>query len=397
MIKYKKGRLILPFLFRRKKMSTSRVMLNTTLLDDTAPPAPNTQTNTSRDFGKILSNVYKPGFIDQDSLENMKMAVNRELGEISKAFFQTTERTTDGIKRVDEIITDTEELNDLINQVDQESINRDTLLSNRITTVETKWGVRVNAGNKITGIILNNSGNQAPFSVQYDRFIISDGTVDTGAPFEVIGGETKIKNIAVGDLQSDNWNGSLLGWQILKNGDTTFNNTTIRGHVEASSGSFVGDINATTFIGIGGSSVKVNPITNLSTSETDGWILVGDIPGSTFFSSLEDSLDVTVAGVVHLSATGNVDITTSTILDGDSVPTSTTGLIQRRVISGNGSSMSIQFQITKTASQIKLAGGSIKIYARVLLASDTGNGGGSITSDSNIGGMNLANISITRN
>lgn len=378
-------------------MSTSRMSLGVTLLDDSAPPAPNTQTNTSRDFGKILSNVYKPGFIDQDSLENMKMAVNRELGEISKAFFQTTERTTDGIKRVDEIVTDTEGLADLIAEVEQESINRDDLLSSRITTVETKWGVRVNASNKITGIILNNSGNQAGFSVQADRFIISDGTIDAGAPFEVLGGFTKIKNDAVGDLQSDDWDGSLVGWQILKNGNTTFNNTIVRGHVEASSGSFVGDINATTFTGVGGSSVSVDPLTNLTTSEIDGWILVGDIPGSSFFNSLEDSLDVTISGVVHLSATDNVDITTSTILDGESAPTSTTGLIQKRVISGNGSSLSVQFQITRPASQIKLAGGSVKVYARVLLAADTGNGGGSITSSSDIGGMNLASVSITRN
>ncbi|UZV39637.1 hypothetical protein APT65_00022 [Trabzonvirus APT65] len=308
-----------------------------------APPPPDTPTNTSRDFGKILENVYKPGFIDQDTLENTKMAVDRELGEISKAFFQTTERTTDGIKRVDQIVIETDNLSARIEEVDQVSKAGDQALASRITTVETeykaadadlssaittestarsnadsalatqittvdanykaadvvinasitaestarvngdsalatqittvkselegdiaavqtyattninridndvnaveaKWGVRVNVNNKVTGIQLNNNGNQTSFSVQADQFIISDGTNNNGAPFEVVGGITKIKNAAVGTISSDNWNGSNIGWAITKDGYANFQNVIVRGNLSAD-----------TFTGVGGS------------------------------------------------------------------------------------------------------------------------------------------------
>lgn len=354
-------------------------MANSRLLIGNSSPTSteDSPTNTSRDFGKVLENVYKPGFIDQDTLENTKMAVDRELGEISKAFFQTSERTTDTIKKIETIEIENDHLAARIEEVDFVSKQGDIALAQRITTVETeyqaadadlsasivtettartsadealaqqittidaaykaadstlnasitsestaranadsalasqitsvdaaykaadttirasvttetnarvsadnalssqittveselgddiaavqtyattninrldgevnaveaKWGVRVNVNNKITGIVLNNNGNQTSFAVQADQFIISDGTANTGAPFEVIGGVTKIKNASVGTIQSDNWNGSTVGWQILKNGDATFNNVTVRG-----------DITANTFTGLG--------------------------------------------------------------------------------------------------------------------------------------------------
>ncbi len=47
------------------------------------------------------------------------------------------------------------------------------------------------------------------------------------------------------NIQSTNWNGDTAGWAINKAGSAVFNNVTIRGHVEASSGSFRGTIDAT--------------------------------------------------------------------------------------------------------------------------------------------------------
>lgn len=35
--------------------------------------------------------IYKPGFVDDDSLESLKMAVDKELGLISNSFFITSE------------------------------------------------------------------------------------------------------------------------------------------------------------------------------------------------------------------------------------------------------------------------------------------------------------------
>lgn len=281
-------------------MANSRLLIQGSGSTQEALPAPDTPTNTSRDFGKILENVYKPGFVDQDNLENTKMAVDRELGEISKAFFQTTERTTDTIKRIDNIEIGNEDLAARIEEVDTVSKAGDVALAERITTVEAeykaeddlikasvvtesstrasadsalasqittveselgddiaavqtyattninridgevnlieaKWGVRVNVNNKVTGIQLNNDGNQTSFAVQADQFIISDGTSNTGAPFEVLGGVTKIKNASVGTITSDNWNGSTVGWAITKDGNATFNNVNVRGNINAQS------------------------------------------------------------------------------------------------------------------------------------------------------------------
>lgn len=55
-----------------------------------ADPEPEQPKNTSRS-GKVAHNVYKPGFIDTATTEDMKMSVDRELGELSKALFKTGE------------------------------------------------------------------------------------------------------------------------------------------------------------------------------------------------------------------------------------------------------------------------------------------------------------------
>lgn len=531
MTKFKKGEVNPPFSFLGENMANSRL-----LIGNSSPTATeDTPTNTSRDFGKVLENVYKPGFVDQDNLENTKMAVDRELGEISKAFFQTSERTTDTIKKIETIEIENDHLAARIEEVDFVSkqddialaqrivtveaeyqaadanlsasivtettartsadsalaqqittidaaykaadttlnasitsestarasadsalasqitsvdaaykaadttirasvttetnarVSADNALSSQITTVESelgddiaavqtyattninridgevnaveaKWGVRVNVNNKITGIVLNNNGNQTSFAVQADQFIISDGTTNTGAPFEVIGGVTKIKNASVGNIQSDNWNGSTIGWQILKNGNATFNNVIVRGVVEASSGSFTGNVNATTFTGVGGSTLRMDTLTNSAVTESGGWIRVCDIGGSTFFDDLDNTIDVTINGFIPVAVTGNVDIATvGNLPTTESPPTTTVSTIRQRIFSGNGSYVNVPFSMTRTGAQLKAAGGSIRIYARVLLAANTGHGGGSIASRFDIGDDGRANVSIERN
>lgn len=80
----------------------SRVKLN--MRDDPVDPGFDEEPkNTSRSFGKMSLNVYKPGFIDTESTEDMKMAIDRELASISKALFQTEETTN---QRIDEIVSE---------------------------------------------------------------------------------------------------------------------------------------------------------------------------------------------------------------------------------------------------------------------------------------------------
>lgn len=101
-------------------------------------------TNTSKGKGLILETPYKPGFIEDKDLETVKMAVDKELSEISNAFYQTIEKTADTITRVDklEIAGDTQfgELVAKIEEVDKVSKEGDVALASRITTISAEVG-----------------------------------------------------------------------------------------------------------------------------------------------------------------------------------------------------------------------------------------------------------------
>lgn len=338
--------------------------------------------NSSKGKGMILETPYRPGFVDDGSLEALKMAVDKELSEVSNALYVTTERTADTITRIDklEISGDTQygELVAKIEEVDKVSKEGDVALASRITTISAevgdnksaittesearaeadrvittrvdnilgamegdlgplvgqiqtdlrvladvdgvlstridtvsaeykaadetikasvkneetarvtadqalasqvstvesklgqdiaavqqyatteinkvdgkvdangnainsinaKWGVQVNVNNKVTGIQLNNDGNSSSFSVQADRFTVSDGSNTTAAPFEVVGTNTRIKSAYVQSLQSDTWDGANNGWAITRDGYAKFNNVHVRGTIDATNGTF---------------------------------------------------------------------------------------------------------------------------------------------------------------
>lgn len=96
--------------------------------------------NSSKGKGVILETPYKPGFVDDKDLETVKMAVDKELSDISNAFYQTTERTADTITRVDKLEITGEsqygELSAKIETVDKVSKEGDVALAERITTFE---------------------------------------------------------------------------------------------------------------------------------------------------------------------------------------------------------------------------------------------------------------------
>ncbi|MGL5963109.1 MAG: phage tail tip fiber protein, partial [Fusobacteriaceae bacterium] len=293
--------------------------------------------NSSKGNGLILETPYKPGFVEDKDLETVKMAIDKELSEISNAFYKTTEKTADTITRIDSIEIGTDGLLAKIEEVDKVSKEGDIALASRITTisaevgdnkssittesearaegdkvittrvdnilgamqgdlgplvgqiqtdlrvladkdqvlaesitklsaesaagdatltqsmsvvsgalgkVEAKWGVSTNVNGKVTGISLNNDGKTGIFSVVADKFTISDGTSNTVAPFEVVGGNTRIKSAFVDVIQSDNWNGSTTGWAITKAGYANFQGVTVRGNIIADSGTFNGTVNA---------------------------------------------------------------------------------------------------------------------------------------------------------
>ncbi|MFV9076859.1 DUF1983 domain-containing protein [Serratia fonticola] len=103
-------------------------------------------------------------------------------------------------------------------------------------------------------------GMQSQVLVVADRFAILNTASGTGSavssPFAVEGGQVfmnsafikngSITNAKIGEyIQSDNYNWDYqTGWSINKNGNGVFNGITVRGHIEAWSGSFKGSIYA---------------------------------------------------------------------------------------------------------------------------------------------------------
>lgn len=95
--------------------------------------------NSSKGKGLILETPYKPGFVDDKDLETVKMAVDKELSEISNAFYQSTEQTADTITRVDRLEIDGTnqygELKASIERVDKVSTEGDKALAESIETL----------------------------------------------------------------------------------------------------------------------------------------------------------------------------------------------------------------------------------------------------------------------
>lgn len=87
------------------------------------------------------------------------------------------------------------------------------LLSNRVGGVEAKAGVRLDVNGRVTGWIANNDGSQGTFDIVADSFrIVSPGT-NPVAPFEVVGGVTRIKEAQIGNLT--------IGTEKIKNNAVT--------------------------------------------------------------------------------------------------------------------------------------------------------------------------------
>lgn len=86
-----------------------------------------------------------------------------------------------------------------------------------------------------------------PFVVQNDQVFMNNALIQDGS----------ITNAKIGNvIQSNNYVSGSRGWSIDKNGNAEFSGVTVRGHIEADSGSFHGTINATD--GIFRGSVEAN-------------------------------------------------------------------------------------------------------------------------------------------
>lgn len=88
------------------------------------------------------------------------------------------------------------------------------------------------------------------FAIKNGQTYLREGFIENGTITNA-----KIANAAIDSakiashIQSDNYVDGSQGWAINKNGAAQFNNVTVRGHIEARSGSFKGTLEAQNFIG----------------------------------------------------------------------------------------------------------------------------------------------------
>jgi predicted phage tail protein len=186
------------------------------------------------------------------------------------------------------------------------------------------------------------SGMQSQVVFLTDRFAV---TTQAGAavtlPFVIQNGQTFISqaligkgwitNAMIGDfIQSDVYTPGSVGWHINKNGNSEFNNVTVRGTVYASDGEFTGKVRAKSFIG---DIVNANVFNDIpeETKQSNGSVaLTGSISRTYYFTdSATDSLSKTVifdiillSGMVsgsgsYIDVTININGTKKTTRKGD--------------------------------------------------------------------------------
>ncbi|EPO5324646.1 host specificity protein J [Citrobacter freundii] len=137
-------------------------------------------------------------------------------------------------------------------------------------------------------VLMSGSGNTqySPFAVVNGQVFISDAFIQDGS----------IDNAKIGQyIQSNVYTPGSVGWHINKNGNSEFNNVTVRGTVYASDGEFTGKVRAKSFIGDIINANVFNDI-NEETKQSSGSVaLIGSISRNYYFTdSATDSLSKTV-------------------------------------------------------------------------------------------------------
>lgn len=181
------------------------------------------------------------------------------IGDNSAAITTTSKTVADLEKSTTEQITTlTSQVGDMSATVQQTA----STVADLNGKLGAQWGVKVSTSsggkNYVAGIQLGiNGSGQSQFLVQADQFGVYVPNGDkSNLVFGVDGNgaymqQAMARNLVIdfaqisNNIQSTNWNGDTVGWAINKAGSAVFNNVTIRGHVEASSGSFTGTVRAT--------------------------------------------------------------------------------------------------------------------------------------------------------
>ncbi|HAU5814367.1 TPA: host specificity protein J [Citrobacter freundii] len=160
------------------------------------------------------------------------------------------------------------------------------------------------------GISIEPSGSTYKSTVVFaaDQFGIYSGS-DPGnytAAFFVYNGQVFIRDALIQDgsidnakigqyIQSNVYTPGSVGWHINKNGNSEFNNVTVRGTVYASDGEFTGKVRAKSFIGDIINANVFNDIQEETKQSSGSVALIGSISRNYYFTdSATDSLSKTV-------------------------------------------------------------------------------------------------------
>ena len=137
-------------------------------------------------------------------------------------------------------------------------------------------------------VLMSGSGNTqySPFAVVNGQVFISDAFIQDGS----------IDNAKIGQyIQSNVYTPGSVGWHINKNGNSEFNNVTVRGTVYASDGEFTGKVRAKSFIGDIINANVFNDIKEETKQSSGSVALIGSISRNYYFTdSATDSLSKTV-------------------------------------------------------------------------------------------------------
>ncbi|WP_275150311.1 host specificity protein J [Citrobacter freundii] len=168
-------------------------------------------------------------------------------------------------------------------------------------------GVMYNAGMSIA--VLAEAGKPVVTRVGFNanQFVLMSGGGDTQySPFAVINGQVFISDAFIQDgsidnakigqyIQSNVYTPGSVGWHINKNGNSEFNNVTVRGTVYASDGEFTGKVRAKSFIGDIINANVFNDIKEETKQSSGSVALIGSISRNYYFTdSATYSLSKTV-------------------------------------------------------------------------------------------------------
>ncbi|MBY6247697.1 host specificity protein J [Citrobacter werkmanii] len=168
-------------------------------------------------------------------------------------------------------------------------------------------GVMYNAGMSIA--VLAEAGKPVVTRIGFNanQFVLMSGSGDTQySPFAAVNGQVFISDAFIQDgsidtakigqyIQSNVYTPGSVGWHINKNGNSEFNNVTVRGTVYASDGEFTGKVRAKSFIGDIINANVFNDIQEETKQSSGSVALIGSISRNYYFTdSATDSLSKTV-------------------------------------------------------------------------------------------------------